>query len=244
MSIKDKLFKRVPKFLEKRLEPNKWQIKVDNIDEYFNLPKEKRTRWGLYLIPYALPFDHFENDKNGWEGFYERIKKEYPIQWFIRKWLPSINNPIARFFKKIKWRLEDYYHNIRRLISPPHARRLKAYPRWAYMDIQYAVEKINFALLLDFWYEEVAGGIVDWHSDLETQEVYNWMKEAVDWIEIGKPALEEELAKERDIAFHNRRHHTSFNDVYAKEEAIEKEIRDRDTKILQEFIAKREWFWT
>jgi len=243
--------KKLPKKILKRIGPNKWQVKVDSIEKYFALPKDQRERFGLYLTPHSLPFDPFDKQNIGWGEFYRKIRQEYPIQWFLREWIFSLDNPIILFFKRIQWKLSDWKYNIKRFIKPCNPRFRKAHPRWAYSDTVELARDVNFALILDFWYEEVVDGPVDWQSEPHHKEFYDWLTGAVNWIEIGRPALVEEREKEADIAFDKscksqnvKEDKPSFDDIYGKEISLEREIYNRDTKILQEFVEKREWFWT
>jgi hypothetical protein len=72
-----------------RIKPS---IDVSNVDLYFILSKEHRTKKSKYfpfihwyLHPRALPID----ENNNWDTFYKRIRKEFPIQWFIREYIPD-----------------------------------------------------------------------------------------------------------------------------------------------------------
>jgi len=63
-------------------------VNVTSVDEYFNLPREKREKWGFwYLKPIALPLgnlDEYDVEDGGWNEFDSRICRGYPIQSLIR----------------------------------------------------------------------------------------------------------------------------------------------------------------
>ncbi len=218
--------------------------RAGSIEEYFNLPKAEREKWGIYLKPHSLPCDLFDEDAKGWGEFHKQIRKHYPIQGWIREWLWSYDNPVYAFIKHRISDVRDIKNNIRRFFRPSHPRFRKAYPRHVWMDITNAVVEVNFAMLQDFWHEEVyPEGFVDWHADPKTEEVYQWMQKAINWIEKVKPELEKKAADALSAA-HKNRGEGSYEEIYGEHDKLEKMIDDGDTDILNKMIQYRAYFWT
>ena len=240
------------KKLEKTLNRKGFLPTVDTavVKDYFDFPKEKREKWGLYLTPFALPMDRFINpdvtvtSTKGWNAWYAEIKKRYPVQYFFRKTLFSYYNPVYAFYKSFCWKFDEFVWNVRRFVKPHNPRFRKAYPRWDISDTTELAVDVNFALILDFWYEEVKNGIVDWTSDDKHKKFYRELKAAVKYIEKDRPALQKKSDAELTKASNKKRKEWSYMGLYDKYDALEKEITDRDTDWLIWFIKERDAFWT
>jgi hypothetical protein len=74
------------------------QPHVKSVQEYFALSRSEREVCGFYRVPFSLPWTIYD-DSEGWSGFYRKIAKEYPVQFFFRVWLFSYSNPIYVFIK-------------------------------------------------------------------------------------------------------------------------------------------------
>lgn len=211
----------------------KWLVNVHSCEAFFALPKHKRERYGIYLKPIALPWSfNDKDDDDGWNTFCKRIRKEYPMQGFIREWLFTYDNPVYAWFGRNHQRLKTLKWNIERFISPMCPRFRKAFKRWQYKDVRQAITDVNFALMLDFYYEEVVDGHVNWHSDDKHKKFYTWLNAAVYYIEVHRPELNANIDKLYETQ------------SYKKIHKIEKQIHKLDTKYLKEMIMFREYFWT
>lgn len=227
--------------LKRRLFP---YVPVHDVNKYFELPKEQREQYGIYLKPHALPSELFFNDRRpGWTTFSKRIREEYPIQGWFREWFLSYDNPLYSYYRVSLMRLNDLRYKVKRFINPMVPRMRKAWKRHEYMDISDGFVAINFGLILDFWYEEVKDSWVNWQSDEAHEEFYDWLEQAVIWIETEKPqALNEIDEKQRNINVKGNR-----EEILAKYKIIEdldQKIADKDTEILVEAIKRRSFFWT
>lgn len=213
-----------------------------SIAEYFALPKNKREKWGIYLMPISLPCNILESkeedEDTGFSAFAVEIRKQYPIQGFIREWLMSWDNPVYGFIQRIFSKCDDVKHNIKRFINPCCPRMRKAYPRHGYKDITGAVTDINFALILDFWYEEVVDGHVNWQSDDIHIKFYNELKAAVHFIEVERPKLQDAISNALNKADKTR------EEQYLEYASITKQAAVKDTETLNWFITSRDFFWT
>ena len=219
-------------------------VDVSSVEEYFSLPKNKREKCGLYLRPFALPWEIFKDTpkEEGWDFFYSKIKKEYPMQWFFREWLFGLDNPcISVFYKYVLWPYKEFRYAAIRWFNPLHPRWRKSLLRHQYKDIQELVVDSNFALIRDFYWEEVVDGFVDWEADDKHKEFYEQLVANVHWIEETLPRLDEKYYTHLTNASNIE---GDFYTKYRNSIAVEKEIEDRKTEILTWFIKNRGFFWT
>ncbi len=217
--------------------------RASSVEGYFNLPKKEREKWGIYLKPYSLPCDIFNKNEKGWKEFDRQIRKHYPIQGWVREWFLSYDNPVYAFFFHTKKDIYDIKCNIKNFFKPGHPRFRKVYPRHIWQDISNVMVEINFALIQDFWHEEVyPDSYVDWHSDPKTEEVYNWLQSAIDWIEKARPELEKRCREELHKA--HQTENKSYDETYGEHNRLEKLLYNTDTEILNKFVEYRDYLWT
>ena len=219
-------------------------IKVNDVDEYFALPKSEREYYGLYKLPYALPCDYFDEKVKGWGAFREEIKKHYPIQNFCRYWLWSFDNPVYKFYSSwIRWPFRDFYFGAKRFFKPFYPRWRKTLPRYKYSDPSHLLVESNFNLLLDFWEEEVTRGIVDWNSDAAHKKFYRELKAHVKWIKEGRQKLQERADQELVIASKNKKQ-KDYHKKYGRYNKLEQQMIDKETEILKWMVDNRQGLWT
>lgn len=243
------------KKLNKRLAGHSFlpYVKVNSVDDYFALPKNERERFGLYRKPFALPVEWLQirsgakigkttaNEK-GWKSWQAEIKRIYPIQWWVREWCFSWDNPIYAIFKRTYFNYQEIRSAVRRFITPFYPRFRKACPRHKYSDICEFSREINFALILDFWYEEMLSGIVNWNDNGAHKKFYKEVKNAVKYIEKDRPKLIKQSDTELTRATYKKK--GNFEERYGKHHALEAKIAEKDTDILVWFVKEREMFWT
>lgn len=207
--------------------------KANSVDEYFSLPKKERQKFGLYLYPPALPVDL--KNTSQWDIFSSKIRKEYPIQGFIREWLLDLDNPCYFYIWKITQFIKTIKLSILNFCNPTHFRFRKVYPRHQWNDLSEVITDINFALILDFWYGEMhPESVVDWESDEKHKNFFDWIKQTVHVIENEIPEIlgqiDAEFKKEKiDWKLINK---------------MEKEIEKIENKILIKLIEYKKFFWT
>lgn len=248
---------KVIRNLEKRLEGSKIlpYVKVHSVDEYFDIPKQERERWGLYRKPFALPCEWLETrtgsgakiglvkpEKKGWKSWEKEIKRRYPLQWFLREWCFSWRNPVYALFKGLYFDYREKKYAIKRFINPFYPRFRKSMPRHQYSDISEALRKVNFALLLDFWYDEMKDGCVDWNDNTVHKNFFKGVKAWVKYVEVERPALEKKADDALTIATKKKK--GTFEERYGKHDALEKKIDDKDSQLLVWMMQNREMFWT
>jgi hypothetical protein len=220
---------------------------IQTAADYIALPKKDReTKYGLYLVPFALAFDFaaVSKNKSEWDKFYDFIRKEYPIQWFFRRWLLSLDNPVYKAYNLLKHHYLNHNYAIKRFFKPLFPRWRKSCPRHCYTDIIELIPKSNFALILDFWHEEISKEWINWNSDDEHKTFYKQLKNAVKYIEEGRQKLQNKADIELEKVTKNKKKGLSYQERYGKFNAVEKLIEDQDTHILSWFIKNRGYFWT
>ncbi len=220
-------------------------IKVSCVDEYFALPKSEREWFGFYKLPVALPWELIPNRPNerGWDSFYEQISKEYPIQYFFRRWCFSADNPIFWVYRMyLWWPLRNFYYATKRWCKPLHPRWRACLPRHEYCDISELIARSNYALIQDFYWEEMVDGFVDWDGDDQHKEFYKQIKGYVEWIEKNLPKLKEDCSNALIKASESKE--TDYKTKYAEFNRLEKVIYDKETEILEWLANNRGFFWT
>ena len=135
----------IDKLLSDLENPRKY-VQVETVAGYFLLPKNERTKWGFwYKLPQYLPWDNFEETEKdgGWGEFYARIKKEYPVQYFIREVVWK-NIDIKCYRAKSKF--EDWWIY---LFEPQHNELRAAIPRnWA--DLDSCITNFLYACIISY----------------------------------------------------------------------------------------------
>ncbi len=222
-------------------------VNVRGVDAYFSLPKNQREMYGLYRKPWSLPLERmgcveFSNDK-GWESFYKSIKELYPVQWFIREWLLSFDNPIYSFIKLRCMKFDDLWWNTKRFFKPSCPRWRASYKRYQYKDMPAVIVDSNFALVLDFWHEEIPKGHTDWQADELHKEFYSWLESAVLYVGFKRKELEE-LGAEALRTASDKKGKLGYKERYGEYNKLENELEETDAKFLYGVIKYRGFFWT
>lgn len=227
----------------KKLFNEKKYVKVDSIEEYFALPKEKREKWGFwYLKPYALPWERFndEESETGWAEFSRQIRKHYPIQGFLREWFWDWDNPVYAFFSLKKMKIKDLWYKTKCFFKPKHPIIRKALPK-TWCDITSLLIDLNLAMIQQFWIE-TKDGFVDWESDEGYRNFYKQLKQANRYITETRPKLEKRIDSGYKFARNNK--NLGYEEQYFKVNYIEKMIDNFDKKYIKWAIDNKDYFWT
>ena len=218
------------------------RLHVQSVHEYFSLPKEDREIYGFYRVPFSLSWSIYD-DTDGWDAFYKKIAKEYPIQYFFRVWLFSFSNPLYTLIKRgFCWPYTNLKASIHNFLNPCCPRWRNTLPRHRYSDITNLIVDSNFNLILDFYYEDKQTGHVDWQADDDHSKFYNTLTEYVKWIECTQKELENKSYEELMKATKQLKT-ASYSEKYNVYDALEKEIEDKKTEILKWMVESREYFW-
>lgn len=198
-------------------------IYVSSVEEYFNLPKREREKYGLYLLPFALPSSFLNKNSSGkltWDDFYKKIKEIYPIQYFLRE---VVLDNINFYFRDIIHQLRNYYIF---LFNPQHRDISKTIPR-NWKDLCSIILDTNFAIIVSF-YNEANESCVEWDYDESHRKFKTWLDDSYDYISVRRPILIDKM----------------WDSYPEKILEYEKLIDDSDTKILKEMVEYRNLFWT
>lgn len=228
-------------------------IKVSSVEEYFSIPKKEREFFGLYKTPPALPLDYNffmtnkKQDEKGCTFFYE-IKKQYPFQWFFRHWLSSYSNPVYAYVKKIHYGFLNFKWALQNYLRPNYPRWRSSLKKHEYKDGSSLIEDSNFNLILDFYYDEVVDGCVDWQADKRHKKFYTELLENVRWIEVEKPRKEKEYIKSLEYASNNpifdKNEKFDYYATYKHSNTVEDSLKNKTTEILKWLCENRGFFWT
>lgn len=239
----DKVSKRVRKQIDEKSTWSKKHVFVSSVDDYFKLPKNQRELYGFwYKKPASLPSEFF-GDVGGWETWTKRIQVEYPIQGWLREWCFSWDCPVYGFFRGKYLKFKDGWYKFKCHFNPYHDMVRDSIPE-TWTDISYLIEAVNFAMIRDFYYNEVIRGHVDWNSGPQVSKFYRWLKRAIKYIEVERPALEKQIEDaypDRKIALRNDK---NYKELYGEVDRLSEILRRKDTSFIKQMVEYREYFWT
>lgn len=210
-------------------------MNIRTVGDYLRLPRSERYVYGMfYRRPLAMKLGE-------WERFDEHICKTHPLQYRLREFGGDMQD---RFGRLCRW----FPRACRWLFRPPHPLVRRAIPRH-WMDLSSLIEDINFAIIRQFKIE-MDEGIVDWTATEHHRDFKAWMERAIAYLDRERPALCEHLETVYE------RHGVDLTECLggqmddAAEAAfeeycrLEKVIEESDTRLLQEMIERRGYFWT
>ena len=214
-------------------------IEAKTTQEYFDLPKEKREKYGLYLLPLGLTVNFGGASLvSEWDVFSKEIRKHYPIQWFFRMWCFSWSNPIYSTLTRLGFRYRDAKYAAKNFISPSFPRWRKTIKRHQSTDLTWLVIESNLNSLLDFWYEEVVDGWVNWNSDEQHKTFYKQLKTYVNWIEKKRPALQKKMDQTLALTGKNRKK------KYEAYDKLEQQSDNMEEEIVIWMVKNRNFLWS
>jgi hypothetical protein len=252
------------------------EVETTSLQGYINLPKSEREHTILfvkfYRTPYALPLGGYFNinilDGNGqqypreegWKEFHQFVKKQYPIQYFMRESIPT-------YFYSLRgklgwWKLKDvYYNNIRTIFHPFNNNSRKIIGR-SWKDFQTSIVEVNFAIVRDlveqkseyngienlyaeylanpnseFSVKESEPGYEieqKWHNF--RQQLFNCYK----YITVKRPVLLQNI----EDSYPELGAKGSYEELYGKLNNTETELEKQDSFWLKWIIDNRNFFWT
>jgi hypothetical protein len=146
---------------------------------------------------------------------------QFRVRWFIQ----------YEIIRRIPYQIRDFYWmKVKTIWAPKHSRIRKAVPRH-WMDLDHVLQEVNFEIIKSFYEDEYKAGIVDWEgTGGDSLKFTKWLEEAYIYITSYRKVLEKQI----DNAYPN----------YKKVEKLEKEMEDKDTKILTELVKWRRHMWT
>jgi hypothetical protein len=185
----------------------------------------------LYTTPSSATME-------GWDKWRAKVKKEYPIQYFIRDKFEDIEYWFISRYKRIR-----YW--VKTALRPENSRIRAAIPIRG-SDLCAIITEMNFALILQFK-EEADKSIVDWDAHETHKEFKDWLDRAALWITEGRPNLEKELQRAYPEASTNDILTVDLNqvkDLYSEVHRLEELIAQTDENIIIQMVKYRGHFWT
>jgi hypothetical protein len=143
------------------------------------------------------------------------------VGWFIQ----------YEIIRRIPYQIREFYWTkVKTIWAPKHSRIRKAIPRH-WMDLDHVLQDVNFEIIKSFYEDEYKAGIVDWEgTGGDALKFTKWLEESYTYITSYRKVLEKQI----DNAYPN----------YRKVEKLEKEMEDKDTKVLIELVKWRRHMWT
>jgi len=206
---------------------NKKQI-VTTTEEWLKLPRSERVprKWYWPTGWYEAPFAMMINDWNNWE---KHIKKEYPIQYWLRE---SFQYTFRRYYRTIK--------GLKRYIINPRRRMRNAVFSVQYMDLVELVPHFHFQAIIEFVEVEKTFEVTDW-SEEGVSEKGKKLKGLYNYVKYERPFLLEKL----NTAYEQIEITTEYDlNRYNEVDTISKEIKNKDTELCIWVIQNRDYLWT
>ena len=119
----------------------------------------------------------------------------------------------------------------------------KVYKKTAYKDLKEIIIDINFAIILDFWYEQIKKSEFNPFSDTH-EDFYTWIENTVHYIENERPLLINKINQSLDEASSHISVTGDTIKLYKDYGTLSTELSDRDSQILNDLIKYRFYFWT
>jgi len=206
---------------------NKKQI-VTTTEEWLKLPRSERVprKWYWPTGWYEAPFAMMINDWNNWE---KHIKKEYPIQYWLKE---SFQYTFRRYYRTIK--------GLKRYIINPRRRMRNAVFSVQYMDLVELVPHFHFQAIIEFVEVEKTFEVTDW-SEEGVSEKGKKLKGLYNYVKYERPFLLEKL----NTAYEQIEITTKYDlNRYNEVDTISKEIKNKDTELCIWVIQNRDYLWT
>lgn len=212
--------------LESLDSPLYYSTKEDNMEDYLKLPYFKRHKWGFW---YLTPAFNFETCRNNDAYF----KKQYPIQYFIRKKI--LSNLTYRSITQ--W----WYTNVSSRINPRQKWLMDGVPN-TWSDKVWLIPHINFKMVVHFIEAEKCFEYTDYENSGELHVKFaSELKECYKYIKIDRPSLEKQV----ENAYPNDElKNMTYEERYAEVNRLEKLIEENDTKWLTWIVINRNFLWT
>lgn len=226
-------------------------VDVTNLEEYENLPLEKKTtaKWFWpdywYVAPFALPIRsntlELKSKTGTWDDFYKLIRNEYPIQYWVREtFLGNLES-----FLRVKWRVvEDFYRKwVYCTFKPRNSRVSAAIPKREYKEYDQIITDVLFAVAVSYVEDDECFENIDFSSNVSDRAFAKKLREIYKYIKTGRP----EMLKKLDVILDevSKKHgRLSYKKRYGKYDAFDKKIKDKDTRYCLWIVENREKIWS
>lgn len=238
-------------------------IKVDSLEDYKNLPIEKRTKkfffinW--YKRPYSLPIEDaselFGESDQGWSGFEKFVKKQFPVQYFLRESLRRFGWDIQKYLGF--WKAQDFYYNyIKTIWNPCNNNGRKVFKR-QYQDLGQNLIAVNFAIVRDLVEQKSEyNGIENLYADYLANPEFSENEQLIEidqkWHNFRQQLFNcyKYITTKRPILLQNIEDSYpelgakgSYEELYGKLNNAETELEKQDSFWLNWIVSNRNFFW-
>ena len=207
---------------------NKKQTAITT-EEWLKLPRSERLprKWFWPTGWYDAPFAMMMGDWDNWE---KHIKKEYPIQYWLRE---NFQYTFIHYYQSIK-KLKNKFINPRRKM-----RNALFTSQW--VDLVELVPQFHFQAIIEFIEVEKAFEKIVWDDPANptTAEVGKKLKEYYNYVKVERPLLRDKLYKAYDNL-----EITSESVCYKEIDELDKQIKNKDTELCIWVVQNRELLWT
>ena len=197
-------------------------------EEWLKLNRSERAprKWywpsGWYEAPFALMI-------NDWDNWEKHIKKEYPIQHWLRE---NFQYTFRHYYRVVK--------GLKHYIVNPRRRMRNAVFTAQYMDLVELVPHFHFQTIIEFVEVEKTFEVTDW-SEEGVSEKGKKLKGLYNYVKYERPFLLEKL----NTAYEQIEITTEYDlNRYNEVDTISKEIKNKDTELCIWVIQNRDYLWT
>lgn len=203
--------------------------KTFSFEEHLDSEYEKRVWWWpfrWYVQPEALCI-------GGWEKNEEFFKKNYPVQFFIRRdFSIFFHTRVSMPLKEIKYNVKGYLRNPRKQM------RDNLFPiRW--QDLTETIVQFHIQTIIEFVDRENCFKYNDYSHTKRHKKFEKELKYWHNYVTVKRPALVESV----DKAYENTPEGKPFSETYKDVMKIEKSMSKTDTKLCNWIVENREFFW-
>lgn len=164
----------------------------------------------------------------------------------------NTDNKLSLFWYDFKTRIkyaipykvrEFWYYKIRTIFKPQHNRIRKSIPRY-WIDLDGVLIAVNFEILKSFYEDEYKDGLIDWNSDAKHKKFAKWLNNAYKYITEERKNLEKQIENAYPDLSKVKSGKKTYKELYGRVDELEKEMFDKDTKVIYELLKNREFLWT
>lgn len=238
----------IEKMLEKRLDKTN-SVDVNSLEEFKNVPLDKRVRrvwyWPFgpwYMTPYALPCTFNRRGKIGgdWNDCYEFLRKDFPVQVYIREDFPK--SSFVYFFKFKWWDLKDfYYRRIKRMFKPFNKELIKVIPRIEWRDKVTIVPDFLFACVIDFVEVEKCFDHTD-YSEGSHKDFADMLRIVYDFSKFGREELKKKVNDALNVA-HDKTGDLTYEERYGEMNKYEADLAELEKRYMTWIVNNIDYFW-
>lgn len=157
------------------------------------------------------------------------------VFWYIFK---------TRIAYVIPHKFRDFWHhNIRTLYKPQHGRIRNCVPKY-WMDLDHVLITVNFEIIKSFYEDEYKHGMVDWNSDATHKNFAKWLEKSYKYVVHDRKILEKNIEDAYPDLSKGKLSKKTYEQLYGKVNALEKDMFNKDTKVVHELLKNREFLWT